>query len=42
VESKGLDCITPYITGTLAIPRIQELAATINRLRKLQLEQQKA
>jgi len=39
VESKGLDCITPYITGTLAMPRIQELAATINRLRKLQLEQ---
>jgi len=39
VESKGLDCITPYITGTLAMPRIQELAATINRLRKLQLVQ---
>ncbi len=38
VETEGLDCITPYTTGTLALPRIQELTATINRMRKLQLQ----
>ncbi len=37
VESKGLDEITPYIMGTLAMPRLQELAATLNRMRRLQL-----
>jgi len=38
VEQQGLDSITPYITGTLAMPRIQELAATINRMRSLKLK----
>lgn len=37
VESKGLDSLTRYITGDLAIPRIQELAATLNRMRGLTL-----
>lgn len=37
VESKGLDSITPYITGDLAMPRIQELTATVNRMRGLTL-----
>ncbi|MCP3666754.1 MAG: ABC-ATPase domain-containing protein [Gammaproteobacteria bacterium] len=37
IETEGLDRITPYIMGTLAMPRIQELAATINRMRNLQL-----
>ena len=36
-ESDGLDDITPYIMGTLAMPRLHELAATINRMRRLQL-----
>ncbi len=37
VESEGLDSITPYIMGTLALPRLHELAATINRMRNLRL-----
>ena len=37
VESKSLDSLTPYITGDLAMPRIQELAATLNRMRGLKL-----
>ncbi len=42
VETEGLDSVTPYIMGTLAIPRLQELAATINRMRSLQLVQRPA
>jgi predicted ABC-class ATPase len=37
VESDGLDSITPYIIGTLAMPRLHELAAAINRMRNLRL-----
>lgn len=37
VESEGLDSITPYIMGTLAMPRLHELVATINRMRNLKL-----
>ncbi len=37
VESHGLDQITPYIIGTLAIPRFQELVAVVNRMRGLEL-----
>lgn len=37
VELQGLDCLTPYITGTLAMPRIHELVATVNRMRNLVL-----
>jgi predicted ABC-class ATPase len=37
VEAEGLDGITPYIMGTLAMPRLYELAATINRMRNLKL-----
>ena len=33
VEEKGLDVLTPWITGDLALPRLYELAAAINRLR---------
>jgi len=41
VEERGLDTITPYIVGTLALPRLQELVATVNRFRRLQLAQDK-
>ncbi len=34
-EDQGLDSLTPYIMGTLAMPRLYELVATINRMRKL-------
>ena len=37
VEQQGLDRLTPYITGTLAMPRIHELVATVNRMRNLSL-----
>ena len=37
VEQQGLDCLTPYVTGTLAMPRIHELVATVNRMRNLEL-----
>lgn len=33
VEKKGLDTISPYKVGNLAIPRLHELAAAINRIR---------
>jgi predicted ABC-class ATPase len=36
-ETHGLDSITPYIIGTLAMPRLYELIATINRMRELKL-----
>lgn len=35
-EEKGLDCLTPYIMGTLAMPRLYELVATVNRMRNLE------
>jgi len=37
VELHGLDLVTPFIMGTLAMPRIQELAAAVNRMRNLEL-----
>jgi len=37
VEQQGLDCLPPYIIGTLAMPRLYELVATINRMRNLEL-----
>ncbi|MCW8887918.1 MAG: ABC-ATPase domain-containing protein [Gammaproteobacteria bacterium] len=37
VENRGLDTLPPFISGTLAMPRLFELAATINRLRTLKL-----
>ncbi len=33
VERQGLDIITPYIVGNLALPRLHEVAAAINRIR---------
>ena len=33
IESKGLDIISPYKVGNLALPRLHELAAAINRIR---------
>ena len=37
VESQGLDQITPYTIGSLAMPRLQELVAVVNRMRGLEL-----
>jgi len=37
VEEQGLDTLPPYIMGTLAMPRLFELVATINRIRNLHL-----
>jgi predicted ABC-class ATPase len=37
-DTKGLDCLTPYVTGSLALPRLYELVATVNRLRGLELD----
>jgi len=34
VEQKGLDIVTPYKVGNLALPRLHELAAAINRIRE--------
>ena len=34
VKQEGLDILTPWITGTLALPRLHELTAAIHRLRK--------
>ena len=34
----GFDSITPYPTGKLALPRLQELVAVVNRMRLLKLE----
>jgi len=33
VEKKGLDILTPWIMGGLALPRLHELAAAVNRMR---------
>jgi len=35
-ESKGLDIFSPYLVGNLALPRLYELAAAINRLRNIE------
>ncbi len=35
VEQKGLDLLTPWIMGGLALPRLHELAAAVNRMRRL-------
>ncbi len=37
VEEQGLDLLPPYIVGTLAMPRLFELVATVNRMRTLRL-----
>ncbi len=37
IERTGLDCLTPHVMGTLAMPRLQELLATVNRLRSLRI-----
>jgi predicted ABC-class ATPase len=37
VEQLGLDCLTPFIVGSLAMPRLHELVATVNRMRNLVL-----
>ena len=34
VEQRGLDIISPYKVGNLAMPRLYELAAAINRIRE--------
>jgi len=33
VEEQGLDILSPWKTGTLALPRLHEVAAAINRMR---------
>ncbi len=37
VAADELDLITPYIIGTLAMPRLLELVAVVNRMRGLEL-----
>jgi len=39
IREKGLDCLTPYITGDLAYFRETELSAAINRMRTLRVRQ---
>jgi len=39
VEQKGLDCLSPLKMGNLALPRIFEVAAAINRMRTLKVRQ---
>ncbi|MEE8397446.1 MAG: ABC-ATPase domain-containing protein [Desulfobacterales bacterium] len=39
IEKQGLDVLTPYITGDLAAFRGIELAAAINRMRDVRMEQ---
>jgi predicted ABC-class ATPase len=34
IESNGLDVISPYKVGNLALPRLHEIAAAINRIRE--------
>jgi hypothetical protein len=38
LQGRGFDTITPYPMGKLALPRLQELVAVVNRMRKLNLE----
>lgn len=37
VEAQGMDIILPYINGGLALPRLHETVAVVNRMRGLQL-----
>ena len=37
LELQGFDSITPYPMGNLALPRLQELVAVVNRMRLLKL-----
>jgi len=37
LEQQGFDLITPYPMGKLAMPRLQELVAVVNRMRLLKL-----
>lgn len=37
VKNDGMDCLTPYVVGTLAMPRLYEVVATVNRMRQLKL-----
>ena len=39
LEREGFDLITPYPMGKLALPRLQELVAVVNRMRLLKLRQ---
>ena len=39
LEQQGFDLITPYPMGKLALPRLQELVAVVNRMRLLKLRQ---
>lgn len=34
LEREGLDILTPYVMGELAMPRLQEVAAALNRIRE--------
>jgi predicted ABC-class ATPase len=34
VDERGLDILSPWKTGTLALPRLHEVAAAINRIRR--------
>ena len=34
IDNKGLDIISPYKVGNLALPRLHEIAAAINRIRE--------
>ncbi len=38
LEQNGFDSITPYSMGKLALPRLQELVAVVNRMRMLKIE----
>jgi len=38
LQQRGFDTITPYPMGKLALPRLQELVAVVNRMRMLKLE----
>lgn len=35
IDEHGLDPLTPYREGTLALPRLHEVAATLNRMREV-------
>jgi predicted ABC-class ATPase len=40
IEERGLDVLVPWKTGNLAMPRLQELAAALNRMRGLEWQDQ--
>ncbi len=37
IENEGLDLLTPYVRGELALPRIYEVVAAVNRLRGIEV-----